>query len=441
MKDKAQKTRDYIINLLEKGKLKAEDKVPAAREIAEKLNISFLIVQNAISSLVKDNILQSVPRQGTFVRKNWQMQAINYNICTIYSRYDWFNIFKKKVEAIAPELRVTSAFTRGLVEIKPSLISQINQHEYMDLTDIFNEACPEKSNFYMEATVSFSSKGKLLGIPFTFSPRLLFYNKNLLEKAGLKEPETGWKWNDYLDYIRQMKTILPANDVAAWNYGINIWMNVVLRAGGTLIDPSSDDPIKLDSPETKKGIKLWKELHGLLELPDNCLYNDNDFVDNFANNKRAFFIGSRVNLMYLKKLQFNDWGVVRLPVINPEINTCTQATETICVRNECPRDIAVLFVKTMLSKPIQNFMGSLPYGIPFLKSAALKGLNENDPRDKLFFDIIPHTSARYFIGYPEFHEIINAGMNYIWQSNNNVDETTGEIAAALRTLLKIGVVS
>jgi ABC-type glycerol-3-phosphate transport system substrate-binding protein len=438
MKDKQQIARDYIIDLLEKGKLKGGDKMPGAREIAKKLDISLLIAQNAISTLVQDNVLKSLSRTGTFVREDWQLQALNFNIWTHYSQYSWFPQFKRKVEKIAPDLRVISKFEKGLFEIKTTLLSQVMQNEFMDLADIFDEAFPDKSIFHMNAAESFSSNGRLLGIPMSFSPRLLFYNKNLLTKAGLPEPEFPWAWEDFIAYVEKMKKIIPSQDVANWNSGINIWMNIVLRSGGSLIEPSDEDPVKIDSPETKRAFKIWKDLKRTLEFnPKEKSYNE-DFVKLFAQNKKAFFIGSRVNLMFFKYLKFNDWGVVRLPVISPGCELCTQATETLCVRKECPRDMALLFVKTMLSKPIQDYMGSLPHGIPFLKESAKKSINENDPRDRLFKDEIPNISGRYFVGYPEFHEIINAGTNYLWESENNIDQITDEIASALRTLLKIG---
>lgn len=439
MKDKLQRARDYIIDLLEKGKLKEGDKMPGAREIAQKLDISLLIVQNAISTLVQDNILKSLSRTGTFVRDDWRLQIVNFNILTHYKRYEWFSSFKRKVEKIAPELRVISGFEKGLFEIRTTLLSQVMQNEFMDLADIFDEAFPDKSVFFMNAAESFSSNGRLLGIPFAFSPRLLFYNRNLLAKAGLPEPGFPWSWDNFLGYVEKMKKILPPQDVANWNNGINIWMNIVLRSGGSLIEPSEEDPVKIDSPETKRAFRIWKDLRRTLEIPSAKISNDENFIELFAKDKKAFFIGSRVNRMFFKKLNFNDWGVVRLPIISHGCELCTQATETLCVRKNCPRDMALLFIKTMLSRPVQDFMGSLPYGIPFLKESAQKSIDENDPRDRLFKDEIPNISGRYFVGYPEFHEIIEAGTNYLWESENNIDEITGEIASALRTLLKIGV--
>jgi ABC-type glycerol-3-phosphate transport system substrate-binding protein/DNA-binding transcriptional regulator YhcF (GntR family) len=441
MKDKIQIVREYILDSLETGKLHEGDKLPGARVIARKLNISFLIVQNAISTLVRDNILCTLSRKGTFIREDWNQQILNGNVITNYTHYKWFKRFKKSVGDLCPELRFSHAFNRGMFEIKTTLHSQVDQKEFMDLSRVYHEVCGDQSKYYTKAVEPFSINGKMVGIPFTFSPRVMFFNKNILKEAGLKEPESDWSWDDFLHYIKCLKKLIPPSNIFDWNDGMNVWMNIVLRCGGQMIDPWDDDPVKIDSVETRRGLKLWKELRNILEIkPGKRKSIDWNTPDLFIKGQKTFFIGSRVNTMFFREKEFNDWGVVPLPVIVNEVNLCTQATEVICVRRECPYDMAKLFTQTMLSKPIQNFMGKIPYQIPFLISAAKKSIDENDPRDKLFIKEFSHAYGKYFIGYPEFFNIINAGMSYLWKSEDNVDTVTAEIAATLRTLLKIRLV-
>ncbi|HBC89659.1 MAG TPA: hypothetical protein DCZ94_22195 [Lentisphaeria bacterium] len=441
MKKKNQIARDYIIELLESGKLKEGDKLPGARVIAEKLGISMLIVQNAISSLEQENIIKNYPRRGAFIRDDWRSQIINYNVKTSYNRYPWFRRFMSIVGKRAPDFRVVSEFSRGVFEVRTTIDSQLAQHEYMDLSEPFFEICMKNETYFSKAVTPFSINGRIFGIPMVFSPRVMFYNKKILEKSCLPEPKAGWTWDDFLSYVDKLKKILPPQDVFEWNTGINNWMNIVLRSGGSLIDPEAEDPVKLDSPGTLKGLKLWIQLGEILGYPPgDDIDRRSEFIGKFTCDKAAFFIGSRVSLMFLREASFNDWGTVQLPVIEPGMNFNTQATEVLCVRKECPKDMARLFIKTMLSKPVQDFMGSLPHGIPFLNSAAEGSIDRKDPRDMAFMNEIPNMRGEYFACYPEFYEIIGTGMKYVWKNPGEIDSIVKDIAGTLRTLKKIGLV-
>ncbi len=441
MKKKNQIARDHIIDLLEKGRLHEGDKLPGARVIAEELGISMLIVQNAISTLEQDNIIKSYARRGAFVRDDWRSQILSGNLKTNYGRFPWMKRFKTAVERRAPSFRVVTEFSRGMFEVRTTIDSQLAQHEYMDLSEIYFETCMKNETYFPKAVTPFSINGRIFGIPMVFSPRVMFYNKPLLAEAGLREPAAGWTWDDFIRYADKLKRILPPQDVFDWNTGINNWMNIVLRAGGTLIDSGADDPVRLDSPQTLRGLKLWSRLGLALGYPADF---DEDrrsmFVRRFTEGKAAFMIGSRVTVMMLREAAYDGWGVVQLPVIAPGFNLNTQATEVLCVRKECPKDMAMLFIRTMLSKPVQDFMGSLPHGIPFLNAAAEVSIDRKDSRDMVFINEIPNMRGEYFSCYPEFYGIVGTGMKYLWRNPGEIDTIAKDISGTLRTLMKIGLV-
>ena len=65
--DRTAQVRSHILDQLEAGRLSAGDRVPAARDLAEHLGISFLKVQQAMETLAQDGILEIRPRVGAFV--------------------------------------------------------------------------------------------------------------------------------------------------------------------------------------------------------------------------------------------------------------------------------------------------------------------------------------------------------------------------------------
>ncbi|UKI30602.1 MAG: winged helix-turn-helix domain-containing protein [Lentisphaeria bacterium] len=72
--------RHYILSQLENGEETAGSKLPSALEIAGRLNISLLTVQNALATLVNEGVLRTVPRQGTFIDNEWQKRILQTNI-------------------------------------------------------------------------------------------------------------------------------------------------------------------------------------------------------------------------------------------------------------------------------------------------------------------------------------------------------------------------
>jgi multiple sugar transport system substrate-binding protein len=72
------------------------------------------------------------------------------------------------------------------------------------LLDISAQAQPTASTYYPKAYAVFESDGKQYGLPESFSDVLLFYNKDVFDKAGVGYPTTDWKWADELAAAKKL---------------------------------------------------------------------------------------------------------------------------------------------------------------------------------------------------------------------------------------------
>jgi DNA-binding transcriptional regulator YhcF (GntR family) len=130
MKDKDTIVRNYILQQLEDGTIKEGDKLLAARVISSQINVSFAKVQQGIEKLVQDGVLETVPRQGTFVQKDWHNRILQTNFCTYNSKkLLWLEnmptIFSQKL----PQLRASSKFKRGVFELMTTLTIQSDKDD------------------------------------------------------------------------------------------------------------------------------------------------------------------------------------------------------------------------------------------------------------------------------------------------------------------------
>ncbi len=437
-KDRQTSVRHWLLDRIDSGELKASEKLPGAREIAETVGVSLLTVQNAIETLVNEGVLETYPRKGSFVSPQWQDCILQHNFRPNNSRLPWLHELEDMVGEKLPKLYFCSGFNSGMLELRPTLALQAWRDQYIDMNDLFDRCFPDKSDFFMEAFASYyNSDGTLPGIPFIFSPRILFYNRELLEKADCPEPRRDWQWPDFIDSIKKLKKIMKPEDIFNWNMDKHQWMNFIFRAGGCLFDLSDKkDPVKIDHPDTRRGLYRFKELHQLLNT---CSDPEEDsYRIKFARGEKALMLSPRQDLLYIKREGLTNWGTVNMPMFENGSNLTTQASDLICVRKTCANlKMAEKFLKIMLSEEVQNFIGAQNYGIPIRKSSAYKCIKKENPADWFFIEEIPRMSAQYNIDSVEIMNLIMDGINQIWDNGNDIDKFTSELASAVRTFIKI----
>lgn len=209
MSDKLQTAREYILRKIESGELKGGDKLPAAREYSDEIGVSLAITQMAFTSLVRDGILTSIPRQGTYIRADWPQRILPDSFQTF--RPVWKSVLADLLREAVPSVRVCDKFREGAYEIVPTWTAQFRQEEYLDLAGLFDELYPDRSDFFMAQFQSFYSRsGKLYGIPLIFSPWVLCCNTAMIREAGGDLPYPGWSWSEFITLLRKLRRVYPA---------------------------------------------------------------------------------------------------------------------------------------------------------------------------------------------------------------------------------------
>ena len=431
-KDKISIVRSYVLAQIENGSFRKGAKIPGAREIALLIDVSFLKVQQGIETLVRDGILESAGRVGTFVSEEWQNTIPRDSVRTIYSQYPWYSGLKGLLEAEMPKSLISSELKEGVFEINVTMTAQSRRNEYMDLSRIFDMLYPDKSDFFMQPFRSFYSGDKLFGIPFIFSPRVMFYNRELLEAGGCGEPSDAWTWDDFISSIRMLKKTFSPEKIFNWT--VSGWGNFIFMSGGALMRPGEDDPVRIDSPETLDGLMKYAALKKEMEIKD--VAKIPDFTrdrEKFIRGETVFHIAPRQIMTFIKNSDFRKWGNVPMP----GRKFTSQTTDVICVRKSLADfQTASDFVRIMLSQEMQDFMASKFYAIPVRKSSAFKSIDFDHPGDTIFLDEIPYMTADYNLDSPEISEMLRCGFERMFETDCDMKEAVSEAAAALRTLLR-----
>jgi hypothetical protein len=74
-----------------------------------------------------------------------------------------------------------------------------------------------------------------------------------------------------------------------------------------------------------------------------------------------------------------------------------------------------------------------------LKSAFESNVRKDDPSERVFLSAKENMFSDYFASYPGLHQITDASIAHMFKNNLDVDEFTGELARALRLILKTGL--
>lgn len=425
--------RDRILMEIEKGKLPPGGKLTGARELARKYKVSFPMVQCAVSLLEQDGILECRPRRGTFVREDWQNRLVHNHVVFFRNDQSWISGFRRLLQKELPGLRFCTGFRRGMFELRTTFNIQQEREQYMDLSPYIPAELRKEENCFQAPFKGFREPdGRLFGIPFIFSPRVMFCNRRILRQCGIPEPSDGWTWEQFLEFLRILCVKLPSEQVFSYSDAPYFWMNFIFRAGGTLIDRSGGAVrVLLDSPGVIRGMQCLRQLRSVLKIT-----GMRSERIGFDSGRVAFAVGDRELYAKCRSAGFDDFSAVPLPVISGGVSVTAQATDLICIRRECADEtLAEQYVRFMLSERVQNLVGKASYGIPVLKKAAAASFRKEDPRDVVLYREMEHISAEYNIDSSEFSVLIYYGMIRILCSERPLEEALQEFAGALRILI------
>jgi len=429
MNKKSFKAYNYLLKQLESGLWDDGSKFPGARKLAIEAGCGFPLMQTVIEILCQQGILVTKARSGTYVAENWRQRLLTSNI--FIAQTPLREIISRK-NSLPDGLRISKKFNSGMFEIRVSHYLLSHYEEYYDLSEIFDELFPDKSDFFEEAIAPFYVGNKLCGIPFIFSPRIMLCNRKMFKEANCPLPDKNWSWEEFIATLKKLQDKFPEKNVINLLDSIHHWSTFLFRFGGKIYDPENGDPIKIDYPQS---IKALQSFAGLLRNFKTIEKTDN--INDFA-----LFFSPRQNLYPYPENEINEnFHPAQLPLPVGGLDTNNQAVDLLCVRKECS-DIKLSkdFLKFMLSNKIQDFVANIGYGLPIRKSSTdkLKTSSES-PLLKLYCAEIKNISTEYHIFSPELYRMISDGVTLSLQekTDQKIADSLHELGQALRMFLKI----
>jgi multiple sugar transport system substrate-binding protein len=177
-----------------------------------------------------------------------------------------------------------------------------------------------EGDFYPQALEPFRWHGTLMCIPQNLSSLVVYYNRDLFERAGVPRPSDDWTWDDFLHAARALTRDTKGTgridqyglgtEVSIFRLAPFVWQN-----GGDLVDdPKAPTRLTLDAPLTREALQWFVELQTKHRVvPDLVDEKAESSERRFLNGRLGMFLNSRRGVPTYRTITSFDWDVAPLP--------------------------------------------------------------------------------------------------------------------------------
>jgi multiple sugar transport system substrate-binding protein len=314
-----------------------------------------------------------------------------------------------------------------LADVRPYLSSS-SEYDYND--------------FSQDALSLWVKGNSTYAIPFSTSPFILFYNKDLFERAGAPTPQdlmaqgsNNYTWDNLANSFRLIKERTGVYGFQGQNgepYTARIWHTLVpfLRAYGT--DAWNENGLQLTTPQAIQAISLY---HSLI-FRDRVIVPPGDRSDFFAGSA-ASTINQISRVPTVVEAGFN-WDIAPLPG-GPAGSTHVIGQAAVGIFNASRnKDEAIRFLAFMTNKENVTTMARFfpPARQSVLNAGALSSQNPDISASSIRYVEEGIAFGRVLPAHPRFPQLdlsAQGAFDRLWQPNANVESTMREISNSLRS--------
>jgi multiple sugar transport system substrate-binding protein len=260
-----------------------------------------------------------------------------------------------------------------------------------------------KSDFYPEAINPFTYQGKLMCIPQNVSSLVIYYNKELFDRASVPYPAKGWTWDDFL-FAAQSLTRDTNGDGVTEQFGVGLeasfirFAPFVWQAGGEIVDDAPNPTtLMLDTQEAFDAADFFVGLQTIHHVVPNAEEEaTQDSESRFLNGTTAMYFNSRRVVPTLRESAAFDWDVSALPQ-NKTAATILHSDGFCLPSASKNKEAAWAFIEFANSVNGQTIVASTGRTVPSLKavanSPAFLDPNAKPANSQIFLDVIPTIRA------------------------------------------------
>lgn len=245
-----------------------------------------------------------------------------------------------------------------------------NLASYIEKSDIVDPSAVWESAFSRYSwdgeTVG---KGDIYAIPKDISPRVLFYNKDILAKKGVAEPDatTPMTYDEFIDFL------VKASDVDKGIYGLAQlnWEGMV-RSHGTSLLSEDKKSSNLNDPRVIEAFqKVADMIHVHKVMPTSTVLGSSSALILFQSQRAVCLDAAIYDLASIQEYDF-EWGICPLPAWSEDsYNSGWTGSVGYAVSKNCEnKELAYLVAEYFAGETAQSILTSIGFNIPLHKELA-----------------------------------------------------------------------
>lgn len=276
----------------------------------------------------------------------------------------------------------------------PDVMYMWNYPQYKDALEPLNPYIEDrgeeyKANFY-EALWNYNSVGEnVYGLPVGYTTHVVYYNKDLFDKAGLEYPKAGWTWEEFQAASEKITNKDDKTTGFAfpgkpdpYDFEMYLWGN-----GASYVDEEGNLDGNLNSPES---IETFEMFHNMLEK-EIAITSESWGDTEMKSGKVGMIINGAWYLSAFEEAGIN-FGVVEVPSFEDTPSASIVSSSGVAMSKYSEhKEEAFRFMEFWTGE--QANKERLSFELPVLKSVVESEKLEEDPTKKVFYSMLEQSEG------------------------------------------------
>ncbi len=338
-----------------------------------------------------------------------------------------------------------------IIQLSETSNSYASKGVLQPLDDYAAKAGLDLNGRFGTSTEAYVWKGKLFAFPDRSGAMILYYNKDMFDKAGVKYPTKDWTWDNLLEAAEKL-TITKDGEVEQYGFAAGgwwpWWMSFMYQNGGRILDDNMENVV-VNSKENIEALNFYNDLvHKYNVAPTADGYSKFGLKDGqpdplFAQGKCAMNVTGFWNVGSLSKIENLNWDMAPLWK-NKESATFAFGSGLAIPKNGKNVDAAFQAVEFLTSEkgqePIVKNNEDAPANVQLLKSdlflkpdwAEGKNINFKAFADSADMIVSPPLHPKW----NEIQRIFDQYLSVLFQNGEDSADTLAKIETDLKDLIE-----
>ena len=307
----------------------------------------------------------------------------------------------------------------------------LNLQPYLDKNpDMLKDVYPQTLSAY-------KTPDGYYGLPRDFQTIVLFYNKDMFDKAGVAYPTADWTWDDLRAAAKKLtkdtngdgKTDQYGFIFDQWDMEVG-WSEALWSYGGDIISPDHTKTL-IGEPKARQA---WQLLNDMVFVDKSV--PDANTIGQYGGDLFQAGVAAMTPMGHWAVPGYNTAGfkfdVVPMPKGPAGPATSVNSAGFVVAKASKNPDAAFAFIQFAISKAGQTRLAQLGFAVPVLKTVAespdfleQKGSSLNQ---KVFLDSLAFAHMKpVFKGYDEWASTVGDGMGAVWRGEAQLGPTLDDI--------------